>query len=85
MGLKTLSDHFAELGADFNEEIERRARDARQILDTAEKFGIPVEMLWKPAGNITPQEPPKADPETNEPPPRKAMKVAGIPGDPSRW
>jgi capsid protein len=85
MGLKTLSDHFAELGADFNEEIERRARDARQILDTAEKFGIPVEMLWKPAGNITPQEPPKADPETNEPPPRKATKVAGIPGDPSRW
>ena len=24
MGLKTLSDHFAELGADFGEEIERR-------------------------------------------------------------
>ena len=23
MGLKTLSDHFAELGADFGEEIER--------------------------------------------------------------
>lgn len=85
MGLKTLSDHFAELGADFNEEIERRARDARQILDTAAKFGIPVEMLWKPAGNITPQQPPQQEAETDEPPPRKAMKLAGIRGDPSRW
>jgi capsid protein len=28
MGLKTLSDHFQELGADFGEEIERRASDA---------------------------------------------------------
>jgi capsid protein len=66
MGLKTLSDHFSELGADFNEELERRARDARQILDTAEKFGVPVEMLWKPAGGLiqAPQEP-------DEPPPPK--------------
>jgi capsid protein len=65
MGLKTLSDHFSELGADFNEELERRARDARQILDTAEKFGVPVEMLWKPAGGLIQQPPPEAD----EPPP----------------
>ena len=63
MGLKTLSDHFSELGADFNEEIERRARDARQILDTAEKFGVPVEMLWKPAGGLIEPEAP------DEPPP----------------
>ena len=48
MGLKTLSDHFQELGADFGEEIERRAADARLILQTAERFGVPVEMLWKP-------------------------------------
>jgi capsid protein len=66
MGLKTLSDHFSELGADFNEELERRARDARQILDTAEKFGVPVEMLWKPAGGLT-----QAPQEPDEPPPPK--------------
>jgi capsid protein len=50
MGLKTLSDHYAELGADFGEEIERRAADAKLILETARKHGVPPEMLWKPAG-----------------------------------
>jgi len=50
MGMKTLSDHFNEQGADFGEEIERRAADAKLILETAEKHGIPVEMLWKPGG-----------------------------------
>ena len=55
MGLKTLSDHFQELGADFGEEIERRASDAKLILETAEKHGVPVEMLWKPTGGaLTP-------------------------------
>jgi capsid protein len=55
MGLKTLSDHFNEQGADFGEEIERRAADARLILDTAAKHGVPVEMLWKVSG--TPVQP----------------------------
>jgi capsid protein len=50
MGLKTLSDHFAELGADFGEEIERRAADAKLILETAMKYDVPVGMLWKVAG-----------------------------------
>lgn len=56
MGLKTLSDHDAELGAGFGEEIDRRACDARLILDTALKYGVPVDMLWKPSGgsNATP-------------------------------
>jgi capsid protein len=55
MGLKTLSDHFQELGADFGEEIERRASDAKLILETANKYGVPVEMLWKPSGSaLTP-------------------------------
>ena len=49
MGLKTLSDHYGELGADFGEEIERRAADARMILETATKYGVPVEMLWEPS------------------------------------
>jgi capsid protein len=55
MGLKTLSDHFQELGTDFGEEIERRASDAKLILDTALKHGVPVQMLWKPTGSpLTP-------------------------------
>jgi hypothetical protein len=46
---------FQELGADFGEEIERRASDAKLILDTALKYGVPVEMLWKPsAGSAVP-------------------------------
>ena len=58
-GLKTLTDHFAELGADFVDEIERRAQDAKLILETAQKYGVPVEMLWKPDGNsiVTPRLP----------------------------
>ena len=38
------SDHYAELGADFGEEIERRAADAKLILDIALKYGVPVDM-----------------------------------------
>jgi len=53
MGLKTLSDHYSELGADFGEEIERRATDAKLILETAAKHGVPVEMLWKPSGQTS--------------------------------
>ena len=63
MGLKTLSDHFQEPGSDFGEEIERRASDAKLILETAEKHGVPVEMLWKPGGM------PVSVPEPYEPPP----------------
>ena len=56
MGLKTLSDHFQELGVRiFGEEIERRASDAKLILDTAAKYGVPVDRLWKPTGSaVTP-------------------------------
>jgi hypothetical protein len=52
MGLKTISDHFEELGADFGEELERRVRDARLILETARKYDVPLEMLWKPSGSV---------------------------------
>ena len=51
MGLKTISDHYEELGADFGEELERRARDAKLILETAAKYDVPLEMLWKPSGS----------------------------------
>jgi capsid protein len=63
MGLKTLSDHFNEQGADFGEEIERRASDAKLILETAAKYGVPVDMLWKPNGM------PVTLPDPEEPPP----------------
>jgi capsid protein len=52
MGLKTISDHYEELGADFGEELERRARDAKMIIETATKYGVPLDMLWKPSGGM---------------------------------
>ena len=51
MGLKTLSDHFAELGMDPREEIRRRASDAKLLKDTAAEFGVPVSMLYQPSNN----------------------------------
>ena len=53
MGLKTLSDQFQEVGADFGEEIDRRASDSKMILETALKSGLPADMLWKPSGGIS--------------------------------
>lgn len=45
-GLKTLSDHYAELGMDFEEEAERRARDIAHLRDLAEKYNIPISLLF---------------------------------------
>jgi len=65
MGLKTLSDHYAELGADFGEEIERRTSDAKLILETAAKYSVPVDMLWKATGStLSPQPVLAKGPET---------------------
>ncbi|MEX0331471.1 MAG: phage portal protein [Puniceicoccaceae bacterium] len=50
MGLLTFSDHFSEIGMDFREEIERRAQDSRDILDMANRYGVPVDMLYRPSG-----------------------------------
>jgi capsid protein len=50
MGLKTLSEHFAEQGMDFEEEMRIRAQNARRILDLAAEYKIPLEMLWRPGG-----------------------------------
>lgn len=50
MGLLSFSDHFAELGMDFREELERRARDARAILEAAARHGVPVDMIYRPSG-----------------------------------
>jgi capsid protein len=50
MGLKTLEESYAEMGLDFEEQAEIRAQNARFLLDLAEKYKVPLELLWKPSG-----------------------------------
>lgn len=45
-GLKTLTDHFAELGMDIHEEMENRAREMHLIQTTARKYGISPQALF---------------------------------------
>ena len=52
MGLKTISQSFGELGLDFEEEMRTRARNAKFLVELAEEFDIPLEMLWKPSGGV---------------------------------
>jgi hypothetical protein len=59
MGLKTLSDHFAELGMNPRDEIRRRASDARLLIDTATEFNVPLSMLYRPSNT------PSADIDTS--------------------
>ncbi len=49
-GLKTLAEHYAEQGMDFDEQLEIRAQNARRIVDAARRHGVPIEMLYKPSG-----------------------------------
>lgn len=49
-GLKTLEEHFSELGQDFDEQLEIRAQNAKAILDAATRYGVPVSMIYKPSG-----------------------------------
>lgn len=51
-GLKTLSEAYAELGLDFEEQAEVRAQDARLILDLAAKYEVPPGMLFGPADRV---------------------------------
>lgn len=45
-GLKTLTDHYAELGMDINEELENRAREMKLIEDIAAKYNLPPQSLF---------------------------------------
>jgi capsid protein len=74
MGLKTLSDHYAELGADFGEEILRRGADAKLIIETAAKYGVPVEMLWKPSVGPPQAQQPLTPQQAGEQPSRNARQ-----------
>lgn len=51
-GLKTLTDHFAELGMDIHEEVENRAREMKLIAETAQKYGIEPQLLFASFRNI---------------------------------
>ena len=44
-GLKTLSEHFAE-------EMEIRAQNARTLHYSADKYQVPLEMIYRPSGGI---------------------------------
>jgi capsid protein len=74
MGLKTLSQSFGELGLDFEEEMRVRARNARFLVDLADEFGIPLEMLWKPSGGT---ETTPAVGETEDPPALSGTRQPG--------
>jgi len=49
MGLKTISDSYAEMGMDYRQEVRRRAADYKLIQDTAKEFGVPPSALFAPA------------------------------------
>lgn len=73
-GLKTLSDHFAELGMDIHEELENRAREVKLIQDIAAKYGISPQALFDsfhaPANTPTTPEP-NHEQQDDEPPANK--------------
>ncbi len=63
-GLKTLTDHFAELGMDIHEEVENRAREMKLIAETAQKYGIEPQLLFASFRNIqVPIQTPEPKPE----------------------
>jgi capsid protein len=65
-GLKTLSESYAELGLDFEEQAETRAQDARLLLDLAAKYRIPLDLLYRPSsGSVTAAEVATTETPTN--------------------
>jgi capsid protein len=63
-GLKTLDEHFKELGQDFEEQLDIRARNAAAIIAAAKKYNVPINMLYNPKGDslsdlLTPKPPEK--------------------------
>lgn len=70
LGLMSMSELYSQRGLDFRTEMEKRAQDMKYIAELANKYGLPVEMLYKPTGiqpgalNVTHSEPtPDALPE----------------------
>jgi capsid protein len=48
LGLKSASEDYAERGADFKEQLIRRANDFRLIKEIAAKYDVPEGWLWRP-------------------------------------
>ena len=48
MGLKNLSDHFAEQGMDFYEEIDRRIEEQKYILEKSKEAGVDPWRVFMP-------------------------------------
>jgi len=63
LGLLSMSELYSQRGLDFRTEMEKRAQDMKYIAALAEKYGLPLEMLYKPTGiqpgalNVTSTEP----------------------------
>jgi hypothetical protein len=68
LGLKTLTEDYAERGMDFHEEVRRRAADAKKIIDIAKEFDVPVSMIWKPTNTSLIDVDQSVDPEPTNPP-----------------
>lgn len=69
MGLKTLSESYAELGLDFEEQAEVRAQNARFLLELAAKYQVPLDLLYRPGnGLVTPSPEPVDQPPPGRPP-----------------
>ena len=51
LGIRTIQDHYAELGLDWEEQLQNRAQNARRILDLAAQYNVPASMLWN-SGNM---------------------------------
>lgn len=53
-GLKTLTDHFAELGCDIHHELETRAREMALVKEIAAKYGVSLQDLYQSFTQTTP-------------------------------
>jgi capsid protein len=63
LGLMSMSELYSQRGLDFRTEMEKRAQDMKYIAALAEKYGLPIELLYKPTNvqpgtlNVTPDQP----------------------------
>ena len=54
LGIRTIQDHYAELGLDWEKQLQNRAQNARRILDLAAEYNVPASMLWGAAAKDEP-------------------------------
>jgi len=66
LGLLSMSELYAQRGLDFRTEMEKRAQDMNYISALSEKYGIPMELLYKPTGVQLGQMKPMTEDEPSE-------------------